>query len=163
LAAFGLYSIGSQLWPSRPVWVVAGITALFCLHLYHQRATLYRCWPQIEAAAHAINQVAPPNCDAYFEYECLYFASNRLPPAGLENSYAALLSLPPRMAEQLHVVSQSEIDTRLAQGKFEVAVLAASNSRIKSLSLRRVYNEEKEITIFNERHYLFWDPVPKTK
>ncbi len=163
LAAFGFCSIGPQLWPARPAWVTAGVVGLFCLNVYGQRAELYPCWPQIENVGRAINQVSPQSEDAYFKYEFLYFASQRLAPAGLENSYGSFLPLAPDLGAFLHTVPQKQIDSRLAEGGFAVAVLAADDRRVKSLGLRRVYSRCEEIICLNEPHYLFWNPVSKSQ
>jgi hypothetical protein len=163
LAAFGFCSIGALLWPARPAWVTAAVTGLFCLYIYGQRASLYPCWSQIESVGRAINQVSAQSGDAYFEHESLYFASRRLPPAGLENSYGSFLPLAPDLGASLHTIPQKQIDRRLAEGGCAVVVLAANNRRVQSLDLRRVYSRCKEITCFNEPHYLFWDPVSKSQ
>ena len=111
----------------------------------------------------AINQVLPQSGDAYFQYESLYFASQRLPPPGLENSYGSVLPLAPDLGALLHTVPQKQIDSRLAEGRFAVVVLAANNRRVKSLNLRRVYSRYKEITCYDEPHYLFWNPVSRSQ
>jgi hypothetical protein len=163
LAAFGFCSIGAWLWPARRAQVTAGVVGLFCLYVYGQRELVYPCWPQIENVGRAINQVSTPSGDAYFEYESLYFASQRLPPPGLENSYGSFLPLAPDLGALLHTIPQKQIDSRLADGGFAVAVLAANNRRVKSLDLRRVYTRCKVITCFDEPFYLFWNPVSKSQ
>ncbi len=163
LAAFGFCSIGSLLWPARPALVAACLVGLFSMHLYEQRASAFPWWPQFEEVGRAINRVSTQPGDAYFQYEALYFASRRLPPPGLESTYGAYLDLSPAFAALLHTVPQKQIDSRLAEGGFAVAVLAADNPRVKSLDLRRVYSSCKQVICFNELHYLFWNPVSRSR
>jgi len=159
-AALGLYAIGSRLWPARhPAWLALALAGLFCLQTYQQRGLLYPCWRQIEAVAQAINQVAPQKGEVYADYESVYFAAGRLPPSGLENSFAPVLRLPPAFAARLHVVPQSQVDGWLAGGRFAAVLVRASDPDVQSLGLRRLYSRQREITCYNERHYLFWDRV----
>ncbi len=163
LAALGFYSLGSRLWPASPVSVTVGVVALFSLHLYQYRGSVYPCWQQIEETAQAINAVAPPTADIYSDYEAVYFAAHRLPPPGLENRFAPVLRLPPAAAALFHVVPQPLINDRLSSGRFAAALILAGDASIDSLGLQRVYRKQKEITCYRRRHYLFWDPVVPPK
>ena len=162
LAAFGFCSIGSRLWPNRLAWVSAGLVALFCLNAYGQYTWLYDYWPQIENVGRAINQVSAQSGDAYL-YDPLYFASRRLPPPGLENGFGSFLPLAPDLQALLHIVPVRQIESRLAEGGFAVAVLKAEDGRVQSLHLRRTYSRCKQMTCFNEPVYLFWNPVSKSQ
>lgn len=162
LAAMGLYSIGSRLWPGSPAWVTLAVVGLFSLHTYQQRRVVYPCWQQIEATARAINEVAPAG-DFYSDYEAVYFAARRVPPPGLENRFAPVLRLLPALAASLHVVAQPEIDRRLAEGEFAAVLIAVADPDVESLGLKRVYSRQREVTCYNRPHYLFWDPAPPPK
>ena len=164
LAALGLYSLGSSLWPARKAgWVVLATVGLFCMHAYQLRPYLYPCWRQLEAVAQAIDEVVPQTGEFYSPYESVYFAARRMPPSGLENNFAAVIRLPQAFATSLHVVHQSQINEWLKAGRFAAVLIWADDPDIESLGLRRVYQQHREVTCYDLRHYIFWDRAPAVK
>jgi hypothetical protein len=162
LAAFGLFAIGSRIWPSgRPALLTLAVVGLLFTSLgktIYRDPALYqrRYWRDLETIAGAVNQVTPPNGGFYSDMETAYVTTGRLPAAGLESSYAAELTLPPSQAAVVHAVPQAEIDRWLSGGRFDTVLMFDEDARVEALGLPERYNHSRE---FDRPHaWLFWDP-----
>jgi len=163
LASVGVCAIGSRVGTLRqPAWFVVPVVGLFAMGLvtsaYQERRYLHSYWGQIEALAQEVDRVTPSD-GLIFAQEAVYFVARRVPPPGLENSYAGDLQLPPVLAASLHVVPQQEIDEWLASGRLATVLIAADDPRVELLGLRRLYRQEKMF----EGNYLFWGQTSRSE
>ncbi|MBI3696750.1 MAG: hypothetical protein HY238_18165 [Acidobacteria bacterium] len=159
LASVGVYAIGSQVSVSgRPGLLVIPVIGLFFLGLaktaFDNRGFIRSGWRDLEEVAWTINQVTPRDGLVYAS-EPLYFVTRRLPPPGMENSHAQHALLSRSLAASLHVAPASQVNEWLAAGRFDTAVLGATDPRIESLGLSRLYARRKEV----RSSCIFWGKV----
>jgi hypothetical protein len=161
LASVGVYAIGSRVWVlGRPAYLVLGVIGLFAVGLvksaYHDRQYLQPFWRGVEEIGEEVNRVTPSSGLVYAANEAIYFAARRLPPTGLETPDGPELRLSPALAASLHVVSQAQIDERLAEGNFATVVIRAKDPRVESLGLFRLYARYSKLSCFPGDCYIFW-------
>lgn len=152
LAGHGLSSLARAGWtprlPARPLVIIAALLAVGVMkpayNVVHRVFNSVSYWTSVELIADAVDRVAPRNA-AVCVPEAVYFVAHRLPPAGLENWYAPVVSLSSSRASSLRIVPQSQIDEWIRSGRFAAVWMAADDPRIDSLPLSRVY--DKRITV----------------
>jgi len=160
LAALGMNVLGARLWPSvRPLYVVLPLLALSALGLAKPAVQLRGTfstpqWGSVEDVAREVNRVTPSEGFVYAP-EVVLFAAKRFPPPGMENSFGALLRLPPEQLARLHIRSDAQIDSWLAAGYFHTVIIGTGDPRVQSLSLLRRYTRQEEL----HHVYLLSDPV----
>ncbi len=160
LAAVGLYAIGLRIWiHGRTVWLVLAAAGLFAAGLVkparEQRPEYVFRWQRIENIAREVNRVTPPDGLVWAD-EGIYFCARRLPPRGLENSFAH--ELPVSLANSLHVVPRAKLNEWLASGRFQTVSSCWNDERwIDSLGLPRLYAERREVNDC----YIFWNKVAR--
>jgi 4-amino-4-deoxy-L-arabinose transferase-like glycosyltransferase len=159
LAALGVYSLGSGLWPQRPGWVVAAVVVLFSFRSLPEALSTYSLWKEFENAGRAMNEVAGPRDEIYSYDDGVYFAARRLPAPGLENGFVLYAPLPPELASLLHVATMPQLREWLAAGRFQAVLLEAKDRKIDELGLRRRYRHVREVVCHQSPHALFWDPI----
>jgi len=100
LAALGMSVLGARLWPSaRPLYLVVPLLVLFVRGLakvtVQLRGTFYApTRARVEELAREVNSVTPRDGLVHAS-ELVLVTARRLPPPGMENSFDALLCLPP--------------------------------------------------------------------
>lgn len=159
LAGVGLGAVGSRLVPNvPPVWLALGIGAVFALglarpaHLSPGQAY----WRELDDVMRFADRVTPAGGELYASEEDMYFLSRRLPPEGLENSYA--VELPASEAAASHAATWTEIDGWLAGGRFATVVVRTEDPRVAALSLLARYKQSARFGA--SRHYLvLWDGI----
>src|SRR5262249_54080719 len=139
---------------SRSPWLVIAAMSLYVFGparfmLRHKESWQPR-WGDIEVIAREVNRVTSRDGlvyarGLYFPAQATYVASRRFPPPGMENHFGMLLSLPPDLAQSLHVASSAEVDRWLAQGRFATVVTWPEDPRLESLRLARLYNQRTEV------------------
>jgi hypothetical protein len=160
LAALGLNVLGTRLWPAaRPLYVVLPFLGLFALGLgkvavQQRRFFSPPTWGIVEDLAREVNRVTPRDglIDAR---DVVLFAAGRLPPPGMENMFGPLLRLPPEQLARLHILSQSQINARLAAGEFDTVMIGTGDSRLQSLGLLRRYSQHTPLHGF----YILSGPI----
>jgi hypothetical protein len=152
----------------RPALWVAAFLALFSIAAvkwcYLTVVQGHYMWPLYDRIAAEINRVSKKD-EPLYAWEPVYFASDRLPPAGMENYYGTLLNISGERAARLHVISQKQVEQMLAAGYFSVVVTWPTDSRIQSLKLRRLYSQKNEILQMDPRgvYRTFWILWGRTK
>ena len=171
LASVGVYALGAKVWPTgRPGWLVLATVGLCVVGLaksaYHDRQCLRNVWRDIDAIASEVNRVTVAG-DVLHANEAVYFAARRLPPPGLENSFAPELRLSRDVSTLVKVVPQSEIDRWLANGRFATVAIESDDPRVLSLGLQRKYAGVSRLPCYLSRTpchmgscYIFWGPAP---
>jgi 4-amino-4-deoxy-L-arabinose transferase-like glycosyltransferase len=149
LASVGIHVMGSRLWPSaRPIHVLLPIALLFALGLaksvYPPRPS---SWQVMEELGREVARVTPENGLIYAP-QLIVFASGRLPPAGMENTFGPFLRLPPERLAGLRIVPESEIDRRLSEGEFDTVVIPTEDPRIERFDLLRRYAHHQQLYEF---------------
>ena len=146
LAAVGLYAVGSRLaHPDRPLAPALVVSVLLILSLaralFNDRDAVN--WHDYEAIARKVDQVTPRNAELYAD-ELVYFLTKRMPPSGMEFSYAHKLELPAAQAALYHIVSERELNEQVKAGKF-YTVQSCSDDRIDAMDLEDLFPHKAEI------------------
>jgi hypothetical protein len=113
-------------------------------------------WLEMERVATQANLVTPPGASIYSNHDAVYFAARRVPPPGMEHSFARERQVPPEAALLLHFTPQEEFNRRLAQGRYATAVLASGSDEARALPLTSIYLQQRTIGDYT----IFWDRVP---
>jgi hypothetical protein len=157
LAACGLYAITVRMFnQDRPLWPVLVLTVLISLGLaksLYERGTVYS-WPDLEKIARKVDEVTPAQGLLYAD-EHIYFLTKRRPPSGLELADSHRLELlPAEFAASVHVVPKSELNRRVAAGKFMTVATFDDADDIDAVGLPRLYAQRAQVgdcTVFWDR------------
>ena len=147
LASVGIVAAASWLRPPGRPWLVPAVLALFVaglpFWLSQQHGRLN--WSQLEEVARVVNFITPRDGMIWAD-ETIYFAAQRIPPSGLENSDSHKLQFSPSESESLHVVSLADLYDQVAAGRFAtVATCFATDDWIDGSGIRKVYRERVTI------------------
>ncbi len=158
LAAIGLYAIGSRLaGPMRPAWPAGVVCALMLLSItkevFDSRDSTR--WSHYEEIAAKVKEVTPPGGLIYAD-EQVYFLLRSKPPSGMEFSYSHKLDLPPKQEALYHIVSESELNEQVKQGRF-ATVQSCKDERIEEMKLAELFPHQQDIRDCS----VFWGPVKK--
>jgi hypothetical protein len=163
LASLGMEQIEARPSPAKgPPYATLLVIALLALGvarwLYQGRGPLSRRWPMLEQIAAQLNHVTPAQ-GMLFATEVLYFAAGRLPPAGLENSYAAELA--PEAARSLGFPPWQQVEASVREGRFDTVYLCGAEL-VERWGLRRLYANHTRHPAVNPAWdcYLFWAKGP---
>jgi 4-amino-4-deoxy-L-arabinose transferase-like glycosyltransferase len=154
LAAVGLYAIVSRLFEARePLWAVLPVALLLVFglgrSLYDRREM--GDWSPYERLARKIDEVTPPNAQL-LATEPMYFLTRRVPPPGLEFSYAHEVDLGPAENKLLHIVTSADLKRQVQSGVFATAY-SCDDDEISDYGLPNLY--EKRVDIADCA--IFWD------
>ncbi len=156
LAVLGLYAVGSRLTsPDRPFLPTLIVTALVALYLaralFDDRDAV--TWHDYERIARKVDQVTPPNGRLYAD-ELVYFETKRMPPPGMEFSYAHKLELSPAQEALYHIVSERELNQQVKAGKFDT-VQTCNDDRMDQMDLVNVFPHKADVGDCS----IFWGKV----
>jgi hypothetical protein len=161
VSAAGFAGLWSRAGPRRGPLLAAALFVLYGaaagIALFRERAFIYRYWSEVDEVMAEADRETPPGGELYAVNENLYFASGRLPPAGLENTYASGNGVPSGLARMAHIVSQQEIDAWLASGRFATAVIYEDDERAPALG--RLYRQRRAMGAHHDRYFVLWDRV----
>ena len=155
-AGLGLYALGVHLAGSHRPRLCASIAAILMLlcitrDLFDDRDSTR--WSEYEQIASKIAEVTPANAAMYVD-EQVYFLLRRTPPRGLEFSYSHKLNLPKTQAALYHVVSESELNQQVKQGRY-ATVESCKDERIEQMKLVELFPHQADIGDCS----IFWGPV----
>ncbi len=158
LAAVGLYEVGSRLVsPLRPAWPAGVVCALMLLSIaksiFDDRESTR--WSHYEEIAAKVKEVTRPGGLIYAD-EQVYFLLHRKPPPAMEFSYSHKLDLPPKQEALYHVISESELNEQVKQGRF-ATVESCKDERIEDMKLAELFPNHQDIRDCS----VFWGPVRK--
>ena len=156
LAALGFYAVAVRLAGAhRPVWSSAVVSMLLVLSiaksLFDDRDATR--WSNYDQIAQKIKDVTPSGGLIYAD-EHVYFLLRRTPPPAMEFSYSHKLDLPPRQAALYHIISESQLNKQVAEGKF-ATVESCKDDRIEELKLVDLFPNQKDIGDCS----IFWGKV----
>ncbi len=146
VAVAGLYAVSSRLADAeRPLWPTAIVALLICLAcakaLFDDRNAV--TWNDYEQITRKVAQVTPPGGEIFAD-EMVYFLLKRIPPFGMEFSYAHKLELPPAQEKLFHLVSYKDLKRQLEAGKFATAQ-SCNDDRIDELGLEDLFPNHADI------------------
>ncbi len=156
LAAVGLYAVGSRLMgalhPAGPAVVVCGLMLLSSAKdLFDDRDSTR--WSHYEEIAAKVKEVTPAGGLIYAD-EQVYFLLHRKPPPAMEFSYSHKLDLPPKQEALYHIVSESELNEQVRQGRF-ATVESCKDERIEEMKLAELFPHQQDIRDCS----IFWGKV----
>ena len=156
LAMVGLYWAGSRLGsPERPLFPTALVIALVVLALaralFDDRDS--EKWTEYQDIARKVDQVTAPNGRLYAD-EMVYFLTRRMPPRGMEFSYAHELELPAAEEKLYHIISKRELTEQVKAGKFDT-VQSCNDDMIDKMGLTNLFPHEADIGDCS----IFWGKV----
>ncbi len=146
VAAPGLMVLSNKLLaPNRTVLSFAVLTIVVLLSLSR---TMYgdrdsATWARYEEIAAQVKKVTPPGGEIYAD-EHVYFLLHRLPPRGMEFSYAHKLDLPKAEAQRYHVVSNKELEAQVKRGVY-ATFETCDDDKIDDWGVAKVFREKKDI------------------
>lgn len=166
LAAFGVSTLGSRWWPRPPMALSTAAVALFLLvwaarlasHGYGQ-ALHSGDWPEFEDVAAHVNRVTAAGAPIYADRDAIYFVARRIPPPGLERSFAREQKVPPKVAQLLHFTPQEQFNQWLAQGRYDTVVLSSGSEEARQVDLKSIYRRSRTIGDYT----IFWDRAPGSR
>jgi len=156
LASVGLYAVTARLAnPDRPGLALAIVALLLVMGLGKSMydAERHYQWIDLEQVGRKVNELLPRQ-ESLFADEAIYFLSGHPPPSGMEYHDTHKLSLPPAVAEQLHVVPEPELDQWIEGGHFQMVSICNDTDRVKELGLPGVYRQKTSLQDCD----LFWAP-----
>ena len=137
----------------RPAAAVSVLVLLGLGRALHDRGDVYR-WSDLEAAARRVDQIAPAG-SAFWTHEHIYFLARRMPPEGLEFSYAASVNLPDDLAARYHIARERDLGRRARAGEFAAVALCEEDELLDQLGIPPLFRHAEE----NEGWQFFWDPA----
>ena len=154
LACAGLYAIASRLAaPDRPFWPVTLVCLLVILGIgkaiFESRDDM--SWPDEDKIAAKVNEVTPPNAVLLAD-ELTYFVTRHPPYPGHELADSHKITLPPALANQMHVISKAEMERRIKAGTFDTVETESDDKRIAELGLKQLYKHSTQVG----ETWIFW-------
>jgi len=146
LAAVGLYDVSSRLFgPDRFRWPAAALMLIVTLALgralFDDRDSV--TWYDYQKIAKKVAAVTPANGRLYAD-ELVYFLLQRIPPPGMEFSYAHKLELPPAQEKLYHIVSEKELAQQVKAGQF-ATVQSCNDDTIDKLGLDQIFPHKADV------------------
>jgi hypothetical protein len=137
LAGAALYAIGAR-WSVAVLAVI--LTAGLAKTIYEENAYT---WPYLEPLAKKVDQVTPPGAPIEAD-EQIYFLTRRTPPSGMELMDSHKLDFPKAKADWLHLVSEYEVERRIAAGEF-ATVESCREYEDFDTEAERVYKQKAKV------------------
>jgi hypothetical protein len=154
LSAVGLFAVSYRFGIKRALWPTLGVCLLASLgmakQIYDRRDE--QSWPKMEALARKVSEVTPAGASLSAD-EQVYFLLRRTPPPGNEYISSHHLRLTPAMEEFVHMVSQPEIDRRIAAGAYATLETCDDDDWMKERKLDQIYRQKAEVSDCD----VFWD------
>ena len=110
-------------------------------------------WSHYEEIAAKVKEVTPADGLIYAD-EQVYFLLHRKPPSAMEFSYSHKLDLPPKQEALYHIVSESELNEQVRQGRF-ATVESCKDERIEEMKLAELFPHQQDIRDCS----IFWGKV----
>jgi len=110
-------------------------------------------WATYREISRKVDQVTPPHGRLYAD-ELVYFITRRPPPDGMQFSYSHALDLPPAQEKLLHIVSQTELNKQVKEGKFDT-VESCNDDRIDEMDLADLFPNKVDVQDCS----IFWGKV----
>ncbi|HEX3684246.1 MAG TPA: hypothetical protein VHU83_17055 [Bryobacteraceae bacterium] len=146
LATVGLYDISARLFgPDRLRWPAAVLMSIVTLALgralFDDRDSV--TWNDYQKIANKVAAVTPASARLYAD-ELVYFLLQRIPPSGMEFSYAHKLELPAAQEKLYHIVSERELGQQVKAGEF-ATVQSCNDDTIEKLKLDQIFPHKADI------------------
>jgi hypothetical protein len=108
-------------------------------------------WADTEKIAQRVGQVTPRGA-VFWADELIYFLMHRLPPDGMEFSYAhEIEEMPAAQAATLHIVTASELRRRTAAGEYKSVAACYDTENTDAAKVPDLYRQKdtvKDCTIY---------------
>ncbi|HEX3745336.1 MAG TPA: hypothetical protein VHW09_15435 [Bryobacteraceae bacterium] len=155
-AMAGLYAIGIRLaGPGRPLHAAYFLMAILTLGLgrgLFDDSDSY-IWPDTEKIAQKVAEVTPRG-DTVWADELIYFLMHRLPPDGMEFSYAhEIEEMPAAQAKMLHILTASELRRRTAAGDYATVAACYDTDNTDAAKVPQLYRQKDTVKDCT----LYWD------
>lgn len=146
LAAIGLYDLAKRLAnPARARWPAAIVMMIVALALgralFDDRDST--SWYDYQKIAKKVAEVTPAHGRLYAD-ELVYFLLHRIPPSGMEFSYAHKLQLPAAQEKLYHIISEDELAKEVKAGAFDT-VQSCNDDAIDKLGLDNVFPHKADV------------------
>jgi hypothetical protein len=146
LATVGFYDVSSRLFgPDRLRGPAAALMLIVTLALgralFDDRESV--TWYDYQKIAKKVAEVTSANGRLYAD-ELVYFLLQRIPPSGMEFSYAHKLELPPAQEKLFHIVSERELAQQVKAGQF-ATVQSCNDDTIEKLGLDQIFPHKADI------------------
>jgi hypothetical protein len=157
VSATGLYAFGLRITDSgNPLWPTIMLVGVMLLGygrgLFEDRDSA--TWPEYEEIAAKVKQVTPKSGMLYAD-ELVYFLLKQSPPSGMEFSYSHRMELSPTEERRYHVISQKELDTEVAAGRFDT-VQTCNDDLIDEMHLDQIFAHKAEVKDCS----IYWGKIP---
>jgi hypothetical protein len=147
-AAIGLWEAASRL-SLPPRGSLAALSILLLVSLSNSLIEMRdnnNTWTAMDEIAAKVQQVTPANARVMADPP-VYFAMHRMPPPGMEFPASHALELPANKAAALHILTQSELRTKVRSGEFAtVETCKGDEEDIEALELPKLYSHSAEIS-----------------
>jgi len=153
-AIVGLYAVGVRLaGPYRPLRAAYLLMIVLTLGLgrgLFDDSDSY-VWADTEKIARRVDQITPRGA-VYWADELIYFLMHRLPPDGMEFSYAHEIDeMPAAQAAMLHIINASELRRRTAAGEYKTVAACYDTENTDAAKVPDLYSKKdtvKDCTIY---------------
>jgi 4-amino-4-deoxy-L-arabinose transferase-like glycosyltransferase len=154
-AGAGFSELTARLAPlssgTKPALAVAVLLLLGLGRALYERGNVYR-WRQLEPIAARVNAITPPDGE-FWSYENIYFLTRRMPPEGMEFSYAVTLNLSDGEAARLHIARDRDIARRVRAGEFAAVALCDEPDVVEAMDLPHRYRRTAQAGNWQ----IFWE------
>jgi len=147
LAAAGLYAASQAMgFTGRPKIPAAILILLVTLGLgkaiFEDRDSY--SWGDCEKIAREVDRVTTPHGRVWAD-ELFYFLTHRVPPDGMEFSYAHELDMPPAQAAEFHILPVTYIHDQVRAGIYQTVAACYESDETDKIALAELFRHHTEI------------------
>jgi len=155
-ATVGLYAVGVRLaGPDRPLHAAYLLMIVLTLGLgrgLFDDSDSY-VWADTEKIAQRVGQVTPRGA-VFWADELIYFLMHRLPPDGMQFSYAhEIEEMPAAQAAMLHIITTSELRRRTAAGDYKSVAACYDTDNTDAAKVPDLYRQKDTV----KGCTIYWD------